>query len=234
MSTSLPGDRIPAHHVNLKLGPGLLQLSTIASNKTESTVIATRAGVVNHSANGSKWWIEGNSRRYVPAAQESVVGSITQKVGEGFRVDIGAPHNASLDSLAFEGATKRNKPNLKVGCLVYARVSLAHKDMDPELECFDAQSRKSEGFGELKGGFVIRCSLKMCRDLLDPKHFLLPLLGGRFPLEAAVGMNGRVWVSTKEIKQTIAIARCIEATDPDGGTLTDAKGVKALLDTLDV
>ena len=51
----------------------------------------------------------------------------------------------------------------KVNSLVYARVSLAHKDMDPELECFDAQTRKAEGFGELKGGFLVRCSLKMCR-----------------------------------------------------------------------
>lgn len=78
-------------------------------------------------------------------------------------MDIGGAHQASLDALAFEGATKRNKPNLKVGSLVYARVSLAHKDMEPELECFDAQTRKSEGYGELKGGFMIRCSLKMCR-----------------------------------------------------------------------
>ena len=28
--------------------------------------------------------------------------------------------------------------------------------------------------------------------------------------------------------------RCIEAVDPDGGTLRDTKGVKAFLDTLDV
>lgn len=64
MSTVLPGDQIPARHVNLKLGPGLLQISTVASNKTtESTVIATRAGTLNHSTNGSKWWIETNSRR---------------------------------------------------------------------------------------------------------------------------------------------------------------------------
>jgi exosome complex component RRP40 len=34
--------------------------------------------------------------------------------------------------------------------------------MEPELECFDAQSRKSEGYGELKGGFVTGCSLKTC------------------------------------------------------------------------
>lgn len=43
-----------------------------------------------------------------------MVGVIIQKVGEGFRVDIGSAHYASLDGLAFESATKRNKPNLKV------------------------------------------------------------------------------------------------------------------------
>ncbi|KDR82595.1 hypothetical protein GALMADRAFT_237989 [Galerina marginata CBS 339.88] len=233
MSIVFPGDHVPAQHVNLKLGPGILQTSNVTSNKTESTIIATRAGDLHHSANRSKWWVESNSRRYVPAPQEQVIGSIIQKVGEGYRVDIGSAHFASLDGLAFEGATKRNKPSLKVGSLVYARVSLAHKDMEPELECFDAQTRKSEGFGELKGGFIVRCSLKMCRDLLDPKHFLLPLLGARFPLEAAVGVNGRVWVSAKEIKQTIAIVRCIEATDPDGGGL-DVNTTKAFLETLDV
>ncbi|KXN88109.1 Exosome complex component rrp40 [Leucoagaricus sp. SymC.cos] len=231
MTTIVPGEKVDAQHVNLKLGPGLLQITSHGSSG--STIISTRTGILNHSANGSKWWIESNSRRYVPAPQESVIGVIVQRQGEGYRVDIGAAHSATLDGLAFEGATKRNKPNLKVGCLVYARVSLAHKDMDPELECFDAQTRKAEGFGELKGGFVVKCSLKMCRDLLDPKHFLLPLLGGKFPLEAAVGMNGRVWVSAKEPKQVIAMARCIEAVDSDGGGM-DLKGVKAFVDTLDI
>lgn len=69
--------------------------------------------------------------------------------------------------------------------------------------------------------------------MLDPQHFLLPLLGARFPLEAAVGMNGRVWVSARELKQIIAISRCIEAVDSDGGGMDEA-GVKVLLRTLDV
>jgi hypothetical protein len=50
---------------------------------------------------------------------------------------------------------------------VYARVSLANKDLEPELECFDAQTRKAEGFGELKGGMVIKCSLGMARKSVD-------------------------------------------------------------------
>ncbi|KAF7985552.1 hypothetical protein HWV62_3807 [Athelia sp. TMB] len=229
-SIVLPGETVPAQHVNLKLGPGLLK---ITHGTSESSIISTRAGAVNHSANKSKWWVEGNSKRYVPAAQESVVGAIIGKSGDGWRVDIGSAHFALLDGLAFEGATKRNKPNLKINSLIYARVSLAHKDMEPELECFDAQTRKAGGFGELKGGFMVRCSLQMCRQLLDPKHFLLPFLGSRFPLEAAVGTNGRVWISSKEVKQTIAIARCIEAVDPAGGAM-DERSLKSFFNTLDL
>jgi exosome complex component RRP40 len=127
MSVTLPGEIVQAQHKNLKLGPGLLQLPNPLG---PSTIITTRAGILEHSANGSKWWVESNSRRvsqisphrryvsnkarqYVPAAQESVVGIIAGKAGEGWRVDIGAAHSASLDALAFEGATKRNRPNLK-------------------------------------------------------------------------------------------------------------------------
>ncbi|KAJ7047790.1 exosome complex exonuclease RRP40 [Mycena alexandri] len=230
MSLVLPGQHVAAQHVNLKLGPGLLQTSGDASTSAPP-IIATRAGTLNHNPNGSKWWVENNSRRYVPAAQESVVGVIIQKAGEGFRVDIGSAQAASLDGLAFESATKRNKPNLKIGSLVYARVSLAHKDMEPELECFDAQTRKSEGFGELKGGFMVRCSSAMCRQLLDSKHFLLPMLGARFPLETAIGVNGRVWVNAKDVREVIGIARCIEAVDPDVGG-TDEAGIANLLRNL--
>lgn len=37
------------------------------------------------------------------------------KYGEYYRVDIGSAHPAILPYLAFEGATRRNRPNLEVG-----------------------------------------------------------------------------------------------------------------------
>lgn len=46
-------------------------------------------------------------------------------------------------------------------------------------------------------------------------------------------MNGRVWVTAKDPGQIIAIARCIEAVDPDGGGM-NLKAVKVFLDTLDI
>jgi exosome complex component RRP40 len=56
--------------------------------------------------------------QYIPAPQESVIGVVSQRQGEGYRVDVGSAHSATLDGLAFEGATKRNKPNLKVNHLL--------------------------------------------------------------------------------------------------------------------
>jgi exosome complex component RRP40 len=75
--------------------------------------------------------------------------------------------------------------------------------------------------------------LRVVSSLLDQSHYLLPLLGKRFPFEVAVGMNGRVWVAAKEIKKTIALIRSIEAVDPDGGGLPE-RGVKDFLDALDI
>ena len=42
------------------------------------------------------------------------MGTVMGRTTDGYRVDIGSAHMASLDGLAFESATKRNKPNLKV------------------------------------------------------------------------------------------------------------------------
>jgi exosome complex component RRP40 len=70
-------------------------------------------------------------------------------------------------------------------------------------------------------------------SLLDPDYFLLPLLGSRFPVDTAIGTNGRVWISAKEIKQTIIAARSIEAADPDGGGM-DQNAIRKFIGTLDL
>jgi hypothetical protein len=68
----------------------------------------------------------------VPAAQEPVIGIVSARQGEGWRVDIGSAHQASLDGLAFEGASRRNRPNLKV-CRVLILSSKIERLMDVRL-----------------------------------------------------------------------------------------------------
>lgn len=53
-------------------------------------------------------------------------------------MDIGGSEWASLPLMAFEGATKKQKPDLQVGDAVYARLLSAHREMEPELVCVDS------------------------------------------------------------------------------------------------
>lgn len=56
----------------------------------------------------------------------------------------------------------------------------------------------------------------MCFRLLDRNHYLLPLVGSRVPLEIAIGVNGRIWVSSDTPHNVILITRCIESFDESG------------------
>lgn len=64
--------------------------------------------------------------------------------GDFYRVNIFSGSSAILNKLSFEGATKRNKPELKKGDVIYARVTLAHKDLDTELSCMSSSGPKKE------------------------------------------------------------------------------------------
>lgn len=160
----LPGSAIPLPEPgpsgpSVTLGPGISSFTSRSTSEQEFA--ASRVGLVSQQKNSI--YISGSSKRYVPAPRDIVLGSIVARHAEGYRVDLGAGHMAGLDGQAFEGATKRSKPNLKVGTLVYARVSLASRDMEPEIECVDPSTGKADGFGELKGGLMVECSLELCR-----------------------------------------------------------------------
>ncbi len=80
-------------------------------------------------------------RRYIPCVGDNVIGMVIERHGENLILDIGGPFAAVLNSLAFEGATRRNRPKLGEGDLVYARVTLAHKDVDTELSCTEVSGK---------------------------------------------------------------------------------------------
>jgi exosome complex component RRP40 len=135
--------------LTLILGEGLLQ--------EQENLYATKAGILRHAASRKKpihkYWIDSNHRRYVPHVEDMVVGIVASVGATQMTVDIGGAAPASLDNLAFEGASRKNRPNLKPGSLVYARVTLANKDMEPEVSCLST-SGKAEGFGALDDGYL--------------------------------------------------------------------------------
>ncbi|RXN29132.1 exosome complex component RRP40 [Labeo rohita] len=159
------------------------------------------------------YWIDSQQRRYVPAKGESVIGIVTAKSGDIFKVDVGGSEQASLSYLAFEGATKRNRPNVQVGDLVYGQFTIANKDMEPELVCIDSCGR-ANGMGVFGAdGLLFKVSLGLVRRLLAPQSEIVKDLEKIFPFELVVGMNGRVWVKAKTVQQTLIVTNLLETCE---------------------
>ncbi|WBW72575.1 exosome subunit Rrp40 [Schizosaccharomyces osmophilus] len=208
-----PGDDVKLSNVieqgTVRLGPGLVH----QKHDHEDKIKVSRPGILHQGVKNTVL-VDTRMKRYIPAMNDQVIGQITSRFAEGYRVDIGSAHSAQLNALAFENVTRKSKPNLTVGSLVYARVSLADRDMEPELECLDAATGKASGFGELKEGYMITgLSLSHCRKLLSPQNALLQALGTYVPFEIAVGMNGRVWTHSETIPTTILISNCIKQSE---------------------
>ncbi len=143
-----------------------------------------------------------------------VVGTIVEKHAETYRVDIGLSQHAVLPALAFEGATKRNKPNLDVGSLIYCRVRVANKHMEVELTCQSPLFKKDwvtkdSMFGELSGGYVFNVSSQLARALLEDDSLVLNALGRHFPFEIAIGANGRVWINSGTPMHSVILSNVI-------------------------
>jgi exosome complex component RRP40 len=117
-------------------------------------------------------------------------------------------------------ATKKTRPHLDPGALVYARVTLANRHMDPELECVSQSTGKADGLGPLTGGMMYNISLGMARRMLlrkpveEGKVVVLDDLGSAgLVFEVAVGRNGRIWVNSESTKTILAVGRAVVETD---------------------
>eukprot|EP00966_Prymnesium_polylepis_P088039 2037031-Prymnesium_polylepis.1 len=191
------------------IGPGV--------SREADDLMATRAGVLRWDDEHHRLWVENDQRRYVAALADHVIGIVTDKNAEEYRLDIGAAAPAALPILAFDGASKRNRPQLQVGTLVYCRVVVANRDMEPEVSCKappgigaakDWVTRESV-FGELQGGHVFECPQILCRELLDADGPLLDALGDVGAFELAVGVNGRVWLDAEAEAMVVMVQSAV-------------------------
>jgi len=168
-----------------------------------------------------------NTRRYVPLVGDRVLGIVEEQAGEYYRLNVQGSHPALLHSLSFEGATKRNRPHLTPGSLLYCRVVSSNSEMDPEVSCKVAGDGLADGgarrrdwmtdegtYGELKGGTCIRVSLGLARELLLPSNIVLEALGKQgLAFEVAIGVNGFVWLHSERPEYTVLIANAVKNSE---------------------
>ncbi|WKX90284.1 hypothetical protein Q1695_009266 [Nippostrongylus brasiliensis] len=194
------GTRIPVEQPKI-IGYG------IAADPTTETLTARQPGIFRQE--GDKCWISVHSRRYVAEKGDRVIGIVAGSAGDFYKLDIGTPENAMVSFLSFEGATKRNRPDLKIGDVVYAQVSDEFAHTDVELTCTDAVSR-ARGLGVLSGGFLFKISCNLARRLLSCNSELLKILGKEYKFEITVGLNGRVWLKGSLCRDVTTIYNIIK------------------------
>lgn len=95
---------------------------------------------------------------------------------------------------------------------MYARVTVASRDQEPEIVCTNAKG-KADGFGPLEGGYMFKCSTGLARECLDDECAVLHALGEHVPYEVAVGVNGRIWVRAQSVANTILVANAIQNSE---------------------
>ncbi|KAI0563320.1 Exosome complex RNA-binding protein 1/RRP40/RRP4 [Gracilaria domingensis] len=107
-----------------------------------SDLLASKAGYMRDQVNRSTLWVASNPKRYVPAQEDPVIGIAQDGYGEEYRLHINRSDTATLSMLALEGATKKNRPNLAIGALIYCRVVRESKSMEAEVSCIERGSAR--------------------------------------------------------------------------------------------
>lgn len=210
----IPGDKIPVsqdvlNDKKLSIGPSIYMNALL-----ENELTITTPGVFTHKQKKNKQLVavESACKSYVPSEGDYVIGTVTGAYSEYFKVSLNDFRpSAMLSYLAFENATKKNRPNLKVGSLVYAKVKSYNANIETEIECYNSSSGKSDGFGELTGGNLVHVNLAYARHLLfNVSNDILVNLGKKCEFEVAVGLNGKVWVKSADLFVTLACCEYIE------------------------
>lgn len=217
----LPGDSIDIQLLptaqKRKLGLGIKQ--EIDSNEFTSTVAGSLA--VDHRRKAAK--ISSNGR-YISEKGDNVICQVRGASFETFHLFINpfSPQGI-LSHFAFEGASKKTRPQLKNGDVVYAKIVAAQKNMDVELSCVNPSTGKAEGLGPLTEGMVFDVSRETADRLHRKDVEIMKELGEKIPggFETIVGKNGRVCIDCAEagMRGTIVVGRILQMIDE--GVLSD-------------
>ncbi|PIC51613.1 hypothetical protein B9Z55_002057 [Caenorhabditis nigoni] len=177
MAVYLPGDVInePSSSDSSIIGYGI--------NLRGEKKVVTQPGAFR--SDEGKIWLSVHSKRYIPQEGDRVIAIVTSKTGDFFRLDIGTAEYAMISFTNFEGATKRNRPNLKTGDIIYATVFDTTPRTEAELTCVDDEKR-ARGMGQLNGGYMFKIT---------------------------VGMNGRIWVNAPTTEEIIKIHDVINKSE---------------------
>jgi len=150
-----------------------------------------------------------------------VIGTVVQRFPEIYNVDINAPSMAELNSIEFEGATKKNKPNLTVGTAIFCRILAI--DTKIRLTCISplhkkAWTTKEAFFGPLDNGWIEQFPIRFVRNLMGSRQDILQKIGEHIAFDVQLGFNGRVWFNAKR-REDVVFVRSVLRHCAEGGDI---------------
>lgn len=123
---------------------------------------------------------------------------------------------AILSNIAFNSASKRHRPTLRIGQAVICHVSYVNKFLETEVSCEDPTSQKDwvtneVYFGGLAdGGLFLDLPVIMGPRLNACNCPLFKLIGAHLkPFEVAIGVNGRIYILADSAR-AVAISRILQ------------------------
>ena len=149
------------------------------------------------------------ARIYKPKEDDHVIGIVLVRAPDLFLVDINSTEPANLPMTSFDRGRLPPRTAMNRLSAVYARVACTESWAQTELSCHTYDnSKKRSNFGLLENGYLLRCSLILCRKLQQTQltgHFNRIVPGFRI----LIAQNGFIWYSTDTINSTIAVKNVI-------------------------
>lgn len=115
--------------------------------------------------------LQGEFRKYYAEADDYVIGIVKGRMQETYIVDIGAEEDALLSFSAFEGATKKNRPNLRDGSVVFCRIAEVSRYLKVKVDCIHHKNKKQwmtgeSFFGQLKEGTIAAIPIVYAKEII--------------------------------------------------------------------
>jgi exosome complex component RRP4 len=148
------------------------------------------------------------SGRYIPKANDTVIGTVTDCQGTFWLLDIGAPRWAPLHMTGTPWKVEIGETDrfLRVGESVVVRV-----------ESLDATGRigvtmLGDGLGKLEGGMIVAVSPARIPRVVGRSGSMIQTITRHTGAQIAIGQNGRIWVggSPEAIERTREALRLID------------------------
>ncbi|KAF0986634.1 hypothetical protein HZS_8066, partial [Henneguya salminicola] len=144
----------------------------------------------------------------MPRLEDYVIGKIIKVQNEQYKIDLGGNVTAKLPALSFPNATKKVKPELIIGDIVYAKICLTDPNVDYEVTCC-ANTKNNSSLGKLSpnNSFLIPISIPLAQRLLIKNSQLVKTLYPDLPINSdiVVGINGFVYVSACTVDMSLKI-----------------------------